>query len=95
MRRRSASKELSEPLFHSPLVPRSVSQMLHSGEKSGKLAQVMEQVSNYAEAELKEQISDLTRYIEPVMIVVMGLIIGGVAMALLLPIFTISRVMAQ
>jgi type IV pilus assembly protein PilC len=88
-------KQLSEPLFHSPLVPRSVTQMLHSGEKSGKLAFVMEQVSSYAEEELKEQIANLTKYIEPAMICVMGLIIGGVALALLLPIFTISRVMAQ
>jgi type IV pilus assembly protein PilC len=90
-----AGKQLSEPLFHSPLVPRSVTQMLHSGEKGGKLAFVMEQVSTYAEQELKEQIANLTRYIEPAMIVVMGFIIGGVALALLLPIFTISRVMAQ
>lgn len=90
-----AGKQLSEPMFASPLVPRSVSQMLHSGEKSGKLAFVMEQVSTYAEAELKEQIANLTRYIEPAMICLMGLLIGGVAMALLLPIFTISRVVAN
>lgn len=88
-------KQLSEPLFASALVPRSVAQMLYSGEKSGKLAMVMEQVSAYAEIELKEQITNMTRYIEPLMIVVMGLIIGGVALALLLPIFTISKVLAQ
>jgi type IV pilus assembly protein PilC len=69
--------------------------MLHSGEKGGKLAFVMEQVSTYAESELKEQIANLTRYIEPAMIIVMGVIIGGVALALLLPIFTISRVMGH
>ena len=91
----SAGKQLSEPLFASPLVPRSVAQMLYSGEKSGKLAMVMEQVSAFAELELKEQITNMTRYIEPLMIVVMGLIIGGVALALLLPIFTISKVLAQ
>jgi type II secretory pathway component PulF len=90
-----AGKQLSEPLFRSPLVPRGVSQMLHSGEKSGKLAYVMEQVSTYAEQELKEQIADLTKYIEPAMIIVMGFIIGGVALALLLPIFTISKVMGH
>ena len=44
---------------------------------------------------LKEQIAELTRYIEPIMIIVMGVIIGGVALALLLPIFTISRVVAH
>jgi type IV pilus assembly protein PilC len=55
----------------------------------------MEQVAGYSEAELKERISELTRYIEPAMIVLMGAIIGGVAMALLLPVFTVSRVMTQ
>ena len=88
-------KQISEPLFQNPLVPRSVTQMIHSGEKSGKLSFVMEQVSSYAEQELKEQIANLTRYIEPLMIIVMGALIGGVALALLLPIFTISKVMSQ
>jgi type IV pilus assembly protein PilC len=90
-----AGHQFSQPLFNSPLVPRSVAQMLHSGEKSGKLSQVMEQVSAFSELELKEKIADMTRYIEPAMIIVMGAIIGGVAMALLLPVFTISRVVAH
>lgn len=88
-------KQMSEPLGHSNLVPKSISQMIHSGEKSGKLAHVTEQVAGFSEAELKETIADLTRYIEPIMIVVMGLIIGGVALALMLPIFTISKVVAH
>ena len=62
---------------------------------SRQLAMVMEQVSGYAEQELKEQISEMTRYIEPAMIIIMGIIIGGVALALLLPIFTMSRVVAS
>ncbi|HLL91251.1 MAG TPA: type II secretion system F family protein, partial [Tepidisphaeraceae bacterium] len=88
-------RQLSDPLFASPLVPRSVAAMIHSAEKGGKLAGVLEQVSVYAEAELKEKIADVTRYIEPIMIIVMGGIIGGVSLALLLPIFSMSKVMAQ
>ena len=88
-------KQMSEPMTQSSLVPRSVVQMIHSGEKGGKLAYVMDQVSGFAEQELKEKIVELTRYIEPAMIIVMGVIIGGVAMALMLPIFTISRVVAH
>jgi type IV pilus assembly protein PilC len=88
-------KQLSEPLFQSALVPRGVAQMIHSAEKSGKVAHVMEQVANYAEQELKDKITELTRYIEPIMIIAMGIIIGGVALALLLPIFTMSRVVAS
>ena len=90
-----AGKPMSDALSNTTLVPRSVAQMIHSGEKGGKLAQVMEQVANYNEQELKETIAQLTRYIEPAMIVLMGLLIGGVALALMLPIFTISRVVAH
>lgn len=88
-------RQFSEPLSQSRLVPASMSRMLGSGEKGGRLAQVMEQVSTFAEHELKEKITELTRYIEPAMILLMGLLIGGVAMALLLPVFKISTVMAQ
>jgi type IV pilus assembly protein PilC len=90
-----SGKQLSDPLFQSSLVPKSIAQMIHSAEKGGKLSQVLEQVSTFAEQELKEKIADMTRYIEPVMIAVMGLIIGGVALALLLPIFSISKVVAH
>ena len=90
-----AGKPMAEALANSSLVPRSIAQMIHSGEKGGKLGHVMEQVANYAEQELKEKIADLTRYIEPAMIIVMGVIIGGVSLALMLPIFTISRVVAN
>jgi type IV pilus assembly protein PilC len=90
-----SGKQFSEPLFANSLVPRSVAQMLHSAEKSGKLAQIMEQVSGYAEEELKQSIADMTRYIEPIMITLMGGIIGTVVLALMLPIFTISKVIVK
>ena len=95
LERIQVGRQLSDTMMDHPLVPRAIAQMIHSGEKSGKLAYVMDQVSMFAEQELKEQIADLTRYIEPLMIIIMGCIIGGVALALLLPIFTISRVVAH
>jgi type IV pilus assembly protein PilC len=95
LERIQTGRQLWEAMADHPLIPRAISQMIHSGEKAGKLAFVMDQVSAFAEQELKEQIADLTRYIEPIMIIVMGAIIGGVALALLLPIFTISRVVAH
>lgn len=88
-------KQFSEPLFESNLCPKPIAQMISSAEKSGKLATVMEQVAGFSEQELKEKISEMTRYIEPAMIVIMGVVIGGVTMALLLPVFTISRVMSH
>jgi len=94
-RKLQTGKQMSDALMDSRLVPRSVAQMIHSGEKSGKLSHVLEAISGFSETELKEKISDLTRYIEPAMILIMGLIIGGVALALMLPIFTISKVVAH
>ncbi len=85
----------SDALRNSPLVPPSVAQMLHSGETAGKMALVTERVAEHAETELKESISEITRYIEPAMIVLMGGLIGGMTMAMLLPVFTVSRVMVQ
>ena len=88
-----AGVPFSESLRGSPLVPAGVTQMLHSGEAGGRLASVTEKIAEHAEIELKETIADITRYIEPAMIVLMGALIGGMTMAMLLPVFTVSRVM--
>lgn len=88
-------QQFSEPLLRSKLVPRSISQMIASGEKTGELPSVMARVSSFLEEDLRNAIKTATQFIEPVMIGIMGLIIGGVAIAMLLPILTISRVMAS
>ncbi len=91
----NSGKPISAPLTGSPLVPKPVVQMIAAAERGGKLAAVAESVAQHSEEELKESITEMTRYIEPAMILVMGTIIGTVALALLLPIFTISKVVAR
>lgn len=86
--------QLSSPLFSSELIPRSVSQMVFAGEKGGRLGDVMYKVAEYTEEEFDEQVKAATSYIEPLMVVTMGAIIGFVAIALLLPIFQVSSVAA-
>ena len=88
-------QQLSEPLLRSKLVPRSVSQMIHSAEKTGELPAVLARVAAYLEDDLRTSLKTTTQFIEPLMIGVMGVLIGGIAIAMLLPIMTISRVMAQ
>jgi type IV pilus assembly protein PilC len=88
-------RPFSDPLGQSKLVPGAVSRMIASGERGGRLGPVTEQVATFAEHELKEKITELTRYIEPAMIMAMGLLIGGVTLALLMPIFSISKVVAN
>ncbi|MBB6430038.1 type II secretion system F family protein [Algisphaera agarilytica] len=87
--------QLSDALFDSPLIPRSVAQMIYAGEKSGRLGQTMEKIAGFTEEEFDEQIKTTTNLIEPTMVAIMGGIVGFVAIALLLPIFSVSSVVGS
>jgi len=83
-------KKISAPLNKSPLLPRSVVQMISAGEESGKLGEVLDEVSDFYSRELKAVIKGVTAMIEPLMIVLMGSIVGFIAMSIILPIFKLS-----
>lgn len=83
--------QVCEALARDPLFPRSLTQMVAAGEQTGKLGQVLERASAYYEQEVETAVKAATSLIEPLMIVVMGIVVGGIAMALLLPVFTLSR----
>jgi type IV pilus assembly protein PilC len=83
-------KKISTPLTKSPLLPRSVVQMIGAGEESGKLGEVLDEVSEFYARELKAVIKGVTAMIEPLMIVLMGSIVGFIAMSIILPIFKLS-----
>jgi len=90
--------QLSESILISPggdLIAPGIIQMLRAGEKSGKLGQVCDKVSIFYEKKLEASIRSVMTLIEPIMITVMGAIIGTIAIALLLPVFRISSVIAQ
>ncbi len=94
-RRAEEGLTLSEGLReYSDLVPHGISQMVSAGERTGHLDTVMERVASFCEDDLKQSIKTMTNFIEPVMIVVIGSIIGGIAIALLLPIFNASQIMS-
>ena len=86
-------KKVSAPLQKSPLLPRSVVQMISAGEESGKLGEVLDTVSEFYARELKSVIKSVTAMIEPLMIVVMGGLVGFIAMSIILPIFKLSQLM--
>ncbi len=86
--------QLSEPMFASILIPRSIGQMIYNGEKSGQLGKVMGRIAEFTESEFDQAVHSVTAMIEPIMVVLMGSMIGFVAISLLLPIFTVSKVIA-
>ena len=85
-------KKISTPLQKSPLLPRSVVQMISAGEESGKLGEVLDEVSEFYSKELKAVIKGVTAMIEPIMIVLMGSVVGFIAMSIILPIFKLSSI---
>ena len=87
-------RQLSDAVTESALVPPNVASMIASGERSGRLPEVMHRVATYSEEELDSAVKQATRYIEPIMIIFMGVVIGGMAIALLLPIFSLGKVVA-
>ena len=82
---------LSEELANHPLVPSIITHMVSAGERTGQLANVMNRVADFCEEEVKVVVKSITSLIEPAMIIAMGVLIGGIAMALLLPVFSMSK----
>jgi type IV pilus assembly protein PilC len=87
-------RQISDAVVNSRLIPSNVASMIVSGERSGRLANVMERIAEFSEQELDNAVKHATSFIEPVMIMFMGIVVGGVAMALLLPIFSMSKVVS-
>jgi type IV pilus assembly protein PilC len=90
--------QLSDSIIHSggrELVVPGIIQMIRAGEKSGKMGFVCDKASTFYERKLGNSIKTATALIEPIMITVMGIIIGTIAIALLLPVFRISTIIAH
>jgi len=87
-------KQMSDAIFECAFIPKNVASMINSGERAGRLAEVMEKIAAFSEEELDASVKQVTSYIEPLMIIFMGVVVGGVAMALLLPIFSMGKVMS-
>lgn len=85
-------KKIAATLQSQSLLPHAVVQMISAGEESGKLGEVLSEVSTYYAKQLRDAIKAVTSMIEPIMIVAMGSIVGFIAMAVILPIFKMSQI---
>jgi type IV pilus assembly protein PilC len=85
-------KKVTQPLQAANVLPRAVVQMIAAGEESGKLGEVLDEISVYYAKQLKDNIKAVTGMIEPIMILAMGTVVGFIAMAIILPIFKMSQI---
>jgi type IV pilus assembly protein PilC len=88
-----SGKRICEVVAGSSLFPRVLVQMIACGEETARLDFVLQRVSVYYDQEVETALKTATSMIEPIMIAVMGVVVGGIGMALLLPIFTLSKQM--
>jgi type IV pilus assembly protein PilC len=82
-------KSIAEPLSKEPLFPSMVTQMIAVGEDSGALEVMLHKVSEFYDQEVEAMTEQLTALIEPIMIAVIGVLVGGMIVALYMPIFDI------
>jgi type IV pilus assembly protein PilC len=82
---------ISAPLERHPLFPAMVTQMMEVGEESGQISAMLEKVADFYDREVEASTESLTAAIEPIMVVVMGAIIGVMVICLYLPMFTIYQ----
>ncbi len=82
---------LSEPLGKSPHFPPMVTKMIGIGERSGALEQLLEKISVFYDDQVSAAVKSLTSLIEPLMIAVMGFLVGTIVLAVFLPIFELQK----
>jgi type IV pilus assembly protein PilC len=85
-------KSIAQPLSSSSVFPPMVTQMIAVGEDSGSLQQMLNKIGDFYDAEVEAATEQLTAMIEPLMVAVLGVVVGGMIVALYLPIFQITTV---
>lgn len=88
----SQGGQISEVIAADPFFFGMIKHMILAGEQTGNVDGMLVKVSDYYDVEIQNQVAALTSLLEPVLIVVLGVIIGGMVMALFLPIFKMSTI---
>ena len=88
-------KTIAEPLVASKVFPPMVCQMIAVGEATGALDAMLQKIADFYEDEVDNVVNNLTALMEPMVIAFLGVIIGGLVIAMYLPIFKLGSVIGQ
>lgn len=86
----SAGKTISEPLQQMKVFPSMVAQMISVGESTGALDAMLGKIADFYEEEVDAAVAALTSLMEPLLMVFIGVVVGGLMIAMYLPIFSIA-----
>jgi len=89
----SEGRTLTEPLIESQVFPPMVCQMINVGETTGALDSMLNKIADFYDDEVDNAVANLTALMEPLVIVFLGVIIGGLVVAMYLPIFQLGSVL--
>lgn len=81
---------LTDPLKKSPVFPNMVVQMIGVGEETGSLDQMLTKIADFYDQEVDAAVKGLTSMMEPIIIVVMGVVIGGIVIAMFMPMMSLG-----
>ena len=82
---------ISAGFAQAEFIPPLVKQMITTGEETGNLSTVMGKISDHYESELLKYLQTLSKLAEPIMLLLMGGLVGIIVSSLILPIFSLSR----
>jgi len=85
---------LSDPFLNSSVFPPMVVKMMAIGERSGALDALLEKIAEFYDQQVEAEVKGLTSMIEPIMIAIMGVVVGGIVLAVFLPIFKLQEKLA-
>ncbi|MEQ1472467.1 MAG: type II secretion system F family protein [Candidatus Acidiferrum sp.] len=88
-------KSLTEPLKESNVFPGMVTQMIAVGEQTGAMDAMLQKIADFYEEEVDAAVKDLLTALEPVMIVFLGVVVGGVVISMYLPLFSLIGKLAD
>jgi type IV pilus assembly protein PilC len=91
----SEGKSMVEPLSRSEVFPPMVVQMIAVGESTGAMDAMLQKIADFYEDEVDNAVTAMKQLIEPLMILVLGVIIGGLVVAMYLPIFKMGSVVGN
>jgi len=89
----TTGRTLSEPLKGSTVFPPMVVHMISVGENTGALDQMLQKIADFYDDEVDTAVTALTSLLEPIMIVFLGVVVGGLVVAMYLPIFKLVTLM--
>ncbi|MBI4490040.1 MAG: type II secretion system F family protein [Deltaproteobacteria bacterium] len=90
----SRGKTIAEPLAESKIFPPLVCQMVAIGENTGALDSMLKKVAEFYEEEVDNAVANLTALMEPTIMVVLGVILGGLVVSMYLPIFQLGSLLS-